>query len=114
MVNESHDASCKKNNWHYYIYPRCLLQKNQTKVNDFFDILSWLLNIIGSSNKRRDNLRKNKLNIKNIYSSICEVLEDLGKDNRDRDCKAEAIRILRLLKSFDFVFCLHLMVDILE
>ncbi|XP_023731068.1 uncharacterized protein LOC111878805 [Lactuca sativa] len=53
------------------------------------------------------------LNIKNIYSSICEVLEDLGKDNSDRDRKAEAIHILRLLKSFDFVFCLHLMVDIL-
>ncbi|CAI9279120.1 unnamed protein product [Lactuca saligna] len=53
------------------------------------------------------------LNIKNIYSSICEVLEDLGRDNSDRDRKAEAICILRLLKSFDFVFCLHLMVDIL-
>ncbi|CAI9259508.1 unnamed protein product [Lactuca saligna] len=42
------------------------------------------------------------------------VLEDLGKDNSDRDRKAEALRILRLLKSFDFVFCLHLMVDILR
>ncbi|CAI9278088.1 unnamed protein product [Lactuca saligna] len=127
--------------------------KNHTKVNDFFDAVSRLLNIIGSSYKRRDNLRikqANKvmealvkgelesgtglnqevgikrpsdtrwgshfsslLNIKNIYSSICEVLEDLGRDNSDRDRKAEAIRILRLLKSFDFVFCLHLMVDIL-
>ncbi|XP_023732947.1 uncharacterized protein LOC111880764 [Lactuca sativa] len=41
------------------------------------------------------------------------VLGDLGKDNSYRDRKAEAIRIFRLLKSFDFVFCLHLMVDIL-
>ncbi|KAI3766200.1 hypothetical protein L2E82_16252 [Cichorium intybus] len=127
--------------------------KNHTEVNDFFDVVSRLLNIIGSSYKRRDNLRNiqaNKvkaalvegelesgtglnqevgikrpsdtrwgshfasiLNIKNIYSSICEVLEDLGKDNSDRDRKAEAIRILKSLKSFDFVFCLHLMVDIL-
>ncbi|XP_023766995.2 uncharacterized protein LOC111915579 [Lactuca sativa] len=53
------------------------------------------------------------LNIKNIYSSICEVVEHLGRDNSHHDRKAEAIRILRLLKSFDFVFCLHLMVDIL-
>nr|KAJ0200600.1 hypothetical protein LSAT_V11C600302880 [Lactuca sativa] len=51
--------------------------------------------------------------VPNIYSSICEVLKDLGKDNSDRDCKDEAIRILRLLKSFDFVFCLYFMVDIL-
>ncbi|XP_023739167.1 uncharacterized protein LOC111887233 [Lactuca sativa] len=127
--------------------------QNHTKVNDFFDAVSRLLNIIGSSYKRRDNLRikqANKvmeafvegelesgtglnqevgikrpydtrwgshfsslLDIKNIYSSICEVLEDLGKANSDRDRKVEAIRILRLLKSFDFVFCLRLMVDIL-
>ncbi|KAI3708356.1 hypothetical protein L2E82_37524 [Cichorium intybus] len=53
------------------------------------------------------------LNIKNIYSSICEVLEDLSEDNSDRDRKVEAIRILKSFKSFDFVFCLHLMVDIL-
>ncbi|CAI9267484.1 unnamed protein product [Lactuca saligna] len=32
--------------------------KNHTKVNDFFDKVSRLLNIIGYSYKRRDNLRK--------------------------------------------------------
>ena len=53
------------------------------------------------------------LNIKIIYSSVCEVLEDFGEDNSDRDRKAEAIRILKAIKSFDFVFCLHFMVDIL-
>ena len=53
------------------------------------------------------------LNIQTIYPSICEVLEDLGDDNTDNDRKAEALRILKSLKSFDFVFCLHLMVDIL-
>ncbi|KAL4557435.1 hypothetical protein LXL04_035612 [Taraxacum kok-saghyz] len=53
------------------------------------------------------------LNIKIIYSSLCEVLEDLGEDNSDRDRKGEAIRILKAIKSFDFVFCLHFMVDIL-
>ncbi|KAL4571449.1 hypothetical protein LXL04_018209 [Taraxacum kok-saghyz] len=41
------------------------------------------------------------------------VLEDLGEDNSDRDRRAEAIRILKSIKSFDFVFCLHMMVDIL-
>ncbi|KAJ9560496.1 hypothetical protein OSB04_005656 [Centaurea solstitialis] len=127
--------------------------KNHTKINDFFDVVSRLLNIIGSSYKRRDNLRRKQatkvvaalaegelesgtglnqevgikrpcdtrwgshfaslLNIQTIYPSICEVLEDLGDDNNDSDRKAEALRILKSLKSFDFVFCLHLMVDIL-
>nr|KAJ0197641.1 hypothetical protein LSAT_V11C700376230 [Lactuca sativa] len=144
--------------------------KNHITVNDFFDMVSRLLNIYGSSYKRRDKLRKKQadkvmatlaevlyvncstnsifmwyisselesgtglnqelnikrpsdtrwgshfaflLNIQTIYASICDVLEDLCKFDTDRDRKAEAIRILKLLKSFDFVFCLHLMVDIL-
>ncbi|KAL7591658.1 uncharacterized protein LOC111900137 [Lactuca sativa] len=98
--------------------------KNHITVNDFFDMVSRLLNIYGSSYKRRDKLRKKQadkvmatlaevsLRV-TIYASICDVLEDLCKFDTDRDRKAEAIRILKLLKSFDFVFCLHLMVDIL-
>nr|KAJ0188089.1 hypothetical protein LSAT_V11C900493490 [Lactuca sativa] len=53
------------------------------------------------------------LNIQIIYASICDVLEDLGKFDSDRDRRVEAIHILKCLKSFDFMFCLHLMVDIL-
>lgn len=53
------------------------------------------------------------LNIKIIYPSICEVLKDLSEDSIDQDHKAEARRVLRSLKSFDFVFSLHLMIDIL-
>nr|KAJ0219001.1 hypothetical protein LSAT_V11C300155530 [Lactuca sativa] len=127
--------------------------KNHTTVNDSFDVVSRLLNIIGSSYKRRAKLRKKQedkvmealaegelesgtglnqevgikrssdtrwgshfaslLNIQTIYASICDVLEDLGEFDSDRDRRAEAIRILKWLKSFDFVFCLHLMIDIL-
>ncbi|XP_052627576.1 uncharacterized protein LOC111886690 [Lactuca sativa] len=127
--------------------------KNHTTINDFFDVVSRLLNIIGSSYKRRDKLRKKQadkvmaalaegelqsgtglnqevgikrssdtrwgshfaslLNIQIIYASICDVLEDLGEFDSDRDRRAEAIRILKWLKSFDFVFCLDFMVDIL-
>ena len=53
------------------------------------------------------------LNIQKIYSSICEVLQDLSVDSSDQDNRAEALRVLRRIKTFDFVFCLHLMVDIL-
>ncbi|XP_052621644.1 uncharacterized protein LOC111906147 [Lactuca sativa] len=135
--------------------------KNHKTVNDFFDVVSRLLNIIGSSYKQRAKLRKKQadkvmealaedmvylvyfcelesgtgliqevgiklpsdtrwgshfaslLNIQTIYASICDVLEDLGEFESDSDRRAEAIRILKWLKSFDFVFCLHLMIDIL-
>lgn len=54
------------------------------------------------------------LNILSIYSSICEVLEDISEVGNCQDQRAEARRLLRSLLKFDFVFCLHLMVDILE
>nr|KAJ0194467.1 hypothetical protein LSAT_V11C800435130 [Lactuca sativa] len=89
----------------------CLLQKNHTKVNDFFDAVSWLLKIIGSSYKRQDNLRIKQENIVMealveglLYNCALEsgtglnqevVLEDLGRDNSDRNRKVEAIHILR-------------------
>ncbi|KAL7619274.1 uncharacterized protein LOC111913592 [Lactuca sativa] len=53
------------------------------------------------------------LNIQTIYASICDVLEDISEFDSDRDRRAEVICILKWLKSFDFVFCLHFMVDIL-
>ncbi|GJT48008.1 zinc knuckle CX2CX4HX4C containing protein [Tanacetum coccineum] len=53
------------------------------------------------------------LNIKKIYSLIYKVLQDLGIDSSNQDNRAEALRVLRKIKTFKFVFCLHLMVDIL-
>ncbi|KAJ9566812.1 hypothetical protein OSB04_002778 [Centaurea solstitialis] len=41
------------------------------------------------------------------------LLGDIGDDNSDNDRKSEALRIFKSLNSFNFVFCLHLMVDIL-
>nr|KAJ0217053.1 hypothetical protein LSAT_V11C300152970 [Lactuca sativa] len=127
--------------------------KSHTTINDFFDVVSRLLNIIGSSYKRRDKLRKKQsdkvmvalaegelqsgtglnqevgirrssdirwgshfaslLNIQTIYAFICDVLEDLGEFDSDRDRRVEAIRFLMWLKSFDCVFCLPFMVNIL-
>nr|KAJ0224812.1 hypothetical protein LSAT_V11C100002390 [Lactuca sativa] len=146
IMNETKSA-------HFLQLALVFIAKNHTTVNDFFDVVSWLLNIIGSSYKRRAKLRKKQadkvmealaegelesgtglnqevgikrpsdtrwgshfaslLNIQTIYASICDVLEDLGEFDSDRDRRAEAIRILKWLKSFDFVFCLHLMIDIL-
>ena len=53
------------------------------------------------------------LYIKTLYSSICEVLEDVMEDANCQDHKSEARRMLKSILTFHFVFCLHLMVDIL-
>ncbi|KAJ9538303.1 hypothetical protein OSB04_031036 [Centaurea solstitialis] len=127
--------------------------KNHHDINDFFELTSRLLNMIGSSYKRRDKLRDKQatrvvealahgdlesgtglnqeigikqpsdtrwgshygslLNIKTIYPSICEVLEDIMEDANSQDHRSEARRMLKSILTFDFVFCLHLMVDIL-
>ncbi|GJZ53247.1 zinc finger MYM-type protein 1-like protein [Tanacetum coccineum] len=44
------------------------------------------------------------LNIKKIYSLICEVLQDLNVDSSDQDNRAESLRVLRKIKTFEFVF----------
>ena len=153
--------------------------KNHSDINDFFELISRLLNMIGSSYKRRDKLREKQAtnlvealaeglfyslllfcanlhcyyfanilmlnsgeissgtglnqeigikrpgdtrwgshygslcNVKRIYSSICEVLEDINEDSNCQDHRVEAHRLLKALRTFDFIFCLHLMVDIL-
>nr|KAJ0224945.1 hypothetical protein LSAT_V11C100039870 [Lactuca sativa] len=114
---------------------------NHSVINDFFELISHLLNMIGSSYKCRYMLREKQstkmlqtlaavglkrpgnthwgshysslVNNKGIYSSICEVLQDIIKYSNSEDHKADACRLLKLLQTFDFIFCLHLMVDIL-
>ena len=44
------------------------------------------------------------LNIQTIYASICDVFENLGKFDTNRDRKAEAIRILKLLNRLILCF----------
>nr|XP_043611711.1 zinc finger MYM-type protein 1-like [Erigeron canadensis] len=110
--------------------------KNHIEINDFFDAVSKLLNVIGVSYKRRDKLREkyatqvvaslaegdiesgkgqnqevgikrpcdtrwgshfaSLLNIKIIYSSICEVLSDIKEDrSNNQDRRGEASRVFR-------------------
>nr|KAJ0224589.1 hypothetical protein LSAT_V11C100001900 [Lactuca sativa] len=163
--------------------------KNHTTVNDFFFLVSRLLNIIVSSYKRRDKLRINKqikyasgglfsfvyanysansfvyatglnlevgikrpydtrwgshfaslLNIQTIYASICDVYlktlvnlivivivklkqfaSSTGRGPRNHSppyiCNIHNVQDIWIypfrLKLFDFVLCLHFMVDIL-
>ncbi|KAJ9565643.1 hypothetical protein OSB04_001609 [Centaurea solstitialis] len=129
------------------------IAKNHHDINDFFELTSRLLNMIGSSYKRHDKLRDKQatrvvvaladgelesgtglnqeigikrpsdtrwgshygslLNIKTLYPSICEVLEDIMEDANSQDHRSEARRMLKSILTFDFVFYLHLLVDIL-
>ncbi|XP_042752694.1 uncharacterized protein LOC111879538 [Lactuca sativa] len=103
--------------------------KNHPDINDFFDLISRLLNMIGDIQsgtglnqevgiKRPCDTRWGShfgslLNIKRVYYSICEVLEDVKVNSNCQDHRAEARCLLKFLQTFDFIFCLHLMVDIL-
>ncbi|XP_023735456.1 uncharacterized protein LOC111883364 [Lactuca sativa] len=62
--------------------------KNHTTVNDFFDVVSRLLNIIGSSYKRRDKLRKKNKQIKlwQHWLKVCEFESGTGL-NQEVDIK---------------------------
>ncbi|KAJ9539525.1 hypothetical protein OSB04_032258 [Centaurea solstitialis] len=113
-----------EHDWHFFV------AKNHQDINDFFELTSRLLNMIGSSYKRRDKLRDKQatrvvaaladgdlesgtglnqeigikrpsdtrwgshygslLNIKALYPSICEVLEDIMEDANSQDHRSEA------------------------
>ncbi|KAJ9536224.1 LOW QUALITY PROTEIN: hypothetical protein OSB04_un000610 [Centaurea solstitialis] len=124
--------------------------KNQHHINDFFELISQLLNMIGSSYKRRDKLRDKQetrvvatlankfgtglnqktgikrpsdarwgshygslLNIKTLYHSICELLEDIMEYANCQGHRSQVRCMLKAILIFDCVFCLHLIVDIL-
>ncbi|XP_050217484.1 uncharacterized protein LOC126668322 [Mercurialis annua] len=120
--------------------------KNHFTINDIFDLIARLLNVVGASCKRRDKLSEQQantviyllingelqtggglnqemsikrpgdtrwgshyaslLNIMAMFSSIIYVLEDVERDDTYQDQKAEARRLLEILESFDFIFCL--------
>ncbi|XP_047948935.1 zinc finger MYM-type protein 1-like [Salvia hispanica] len=48
-----------------------------------------------------------------LYSSIVDVLEYVGEDGHDDSIRAEADDVLEIINSFEFVFVLHLMKQIL-
>ncbi|XP_042050359.1 uncharacterized protein LOC121795808 [Salvia splendens] len=53
------------------------------------------------------------VNLIHLYSSIVDVLEYVGENGHDDSIRAEADDVLEIINSFEFVFVLHLMKQIL-
>ncbi|XP_042044499.1 uncharacterized protein LOC121790315 [Salvia splendens] len=53
------------------------------------------------------------VNLIHLYSSIVDVLEYVGENGLDDSIRAEADDVLEIINSFEFVFVLHLMKQIL-
>ncbi|XP_042035194.1 zinc finger MYM-type protein 1-like [Salvia splendens] len=53
------------------------------------------------------------VNLIHLYSSIVDVLEYVGENGHDDSIRAEADDVLEVINSFEFVFVLHLMKQIL-
>ncbi|XP_050207452.1 uncharacterized protein LOC126656872 [Mercurialis annua] len=107
--------------------------KNHFTINDFFDLIapnSVIESLINGELQTGRGLNQevsikrpgdtcwgshyaSLLNIMTMFSSIIYVLEDVERHGAYQDQKAEARRLLELLESFDFIFCLYLMVAIL-
>ncbi|XP_048432770.1 zinc finger MYM-type protein 1-like [Pyrus x bretschneideri] len=89
--------------------------KENEDVANFFINASSLVNLIGSSCKRRDAFREKQqeqiqkaLDLGNIETVVVEVVEWI-KSDRNQDNLGEATRLFKDIQTFDFVFHLFLM-----
>ncbi|KAM1978743.1 hypothetical protein ACFX16_015403 [Malus domestica] len=89
--------------------------KENEDVANFFINASSLVNLIGSSCKRRDAFREKQqaqiqkaLNLGNLETAVVEVVEWI-KSDRNQDNLGEATRLFKDIQTFDFAFHLFLM-----
>ncbi|XP_042418742.1 zinc finger MYM-type protein 1-like [Zingiber officinale] len=100
--------------------------KNVTPIHQFFDRLTFIVNIVGSSCKHNDELKNahaddiahliaiNELEtgLIKMFSASCMVLLKVMDDGLPSQ-RADATSIYDEMTSFDFVFILHLMKEIM-
>ncbi|XP_071740436.1 uncharacterized protein [Rutidosis leptorrhynchoides] len=85
-------------------------------VHKFFNRLSYIINAICASSKRHDELQKSKaLEIKHLLElgEIKSVLEGIIDDSSSYSQRADAAEAYNYLTSFEFVFILHLMKELM-
>ncbi|CAN6697955.1 unnamed protein product [Malus baccata var. baccata] len=89
--------------------------KENEDVANFFINANRLVNLIGSSCKRRDALKEKQqeqiqkaLHLGNLETAVMEVVEWI-KSDRNQDNLSEATGLFKDIQTFDFVFHLFLM-----
>ncbi|KAF8114630.1 LOW QUALITY PROTEIN: hypothetical protein N665_0035s0009 [Sinapis alba] len=87
-------------------------------LNDFFDKISILLNVVGASCKRQDMIREDQRKIIeegviDLFTSIIKVLEYVEREGSDGIKRCQANGLLKYFHTFDFVFYLQLMLLLL-
>nr|XP_016505027.1 PREDICTED: zinc finger MYM-type protein 1-like [Nicotiana tabacum] len=92
---------------HYFAHQLQLtlvaVAKKHKEVENFFAIIANVLNVVGESFKRRDQLRDHQ----------AELLEKLLESGFEADDRLQAEAFLSKTNAFDFVFLLHLMLKVL-
>ncbi|XP_060190857.1 uncharacterized protein LOC132620180 [Lycium barbarum] len=78
------------------------------EINDFFDHVTNVLNVVGRSFKRRDLIRHHQA--KKLEQLLKSVIKHEGSTSSDRN---QAKYLLTEIKTFKFVFMLHLMLKVL-
>ncbi|XP_042441400.1 zinc finger MYM-type protein 1-like [Zingiber officinale] len=107
--------------------------KNVTPIHQFFDMLTFIVNIVGSSCKLNDELKNahaydiahliaineletghglNQIGLIKMFSASCMVLLKVMDDGLPSQ-RADATSVYDEMTSFDFVFILHLMKEIM-
>ncbi|XP_070049625.1 uncharacterized protein [Nicotiana tomentosiformis] len=99
-----------------------IVAKKHKEVETFFAIIANMLNVIGVSFKRRDQLRDHQAELleKLLESGelqsgkgLNQVLEVVECEGSEADDRLQAEAFLSKINAFDFVFLLHLMLKVL-
>ncbi|XP_047264320.1 uncharacterized protein LOC107865320 [Capsicum annuum] len=87
--------------------------KKYLLVDDFFAIISNVLNVVGASFKRRDQLRDHHAEILEQLLESVHVLDAIKCGGSNFNDRLQAGAFLSMINEFEFAFLLHLMLKIL-
>ncbi|XP_022861892.1 uncharacterized protein LOC111382219 [Olea europaea var. sylvestris] len=92
----------------------CVAVANKhAEIEMFFTLLSNVVNVVGGSTKRFDLLQeKERLEVVELLNLV-DVIEMIATDETSCGQRGEARLLLRSMLTFDFVFSLHLMKNVL-
>ncbi|XP_015087076.1 zinc finger MYM-type protein 1-like [Solanum pennellii] len=126
ILNETPSAYCIHCCAHQLQLTLVALAKKDSNVDDFFCLVTNVLNIVGASFKRRDLLRKHQAEQleellisgevhtgRGLNQELIHVLEFTGCECPNYTDRLLAKTLVDTIKKFDFAFMLHLMWKVL-